>query len=139
MHTLFRNALFWLLMLALPLQGNMVAGGFAFASGSLPQPQSTVRTGHDMASHASVAHHEHEAHDQQQFSDDCEGMPGCTNGQHTAGKCMLSAHCAVVAVPSQPLPLVLAAVTPTLPVALQHARRLAFCTGAPERPPRSLA
>lgn len=128
MSAVFRKALFWLLMLALPLHGAAaVAMGLASAaSAHAASVQAARMVQVDAAAHP--------------VAPDCADMPDCGFSTHASLKCGLSSSCGVVAAPpaspphafSMPLARRLHLAAP-----VQHA--IAFCTGAPERPPRPIA
>lgn len=130
MSAVLRKALFWLLMLVLPLHGiaasivplHAIGHGAAQMQQGLPE---VAGSGLDVALAQSAA-------------TDCVGMlAGCDHPQ-VAGlfKCGLSAVCALVAVPDLQRSCFLQAQASQAPVAALPQLQVAFCTGAPERPPR---
>ena len=130
MSAALRKALFWIVMLALPLHG--------IASTMMPLHATggqTVQTqqafGHmdsDMADASATVQHE---------SKDCAGkLPGCDFSHHAMVKCVVSGACAFVAAPGSALTSFVRSRPADAPPTLQTNVRIAFFTGAPERPPR---
>lgn len=134
MSALLRKALFWLMMLAIPLQG--IAGvamrplhapayamGQMQAAGGMDVHASDAMPG--MAQHA--------------VKDCADVLPGCDH-RHAGGllKCGLSAACGLVAGPAVQMPAFVRPGPSQAPAPLRSNLRVAFCTGAPDRPPRSL-
>lgn len=135
MSAALRKALFWLIVLVLPLHGLAAASmtlPHVRAQGVMQMPESAVqstRSGMDVGLMAV------------QTADDCAGMTGGCDHPHAAGvlKCGLSAVCGLVAAPSLQMPSFLQPGSSRAPVPMQMRPRVAFCTGAPERPPRLLS
>lgn len=131
MSAVLRKALFWLLMLVVPLQG--IAGSVmqlhAPAQGMVRMASSSNTPTSNMAMHASAP--THAVHP-------CAGsVPGC-NDRHAPGmlKCGLSAACGLVAAPALQPRTFLQLPASEAPQARFLRLQVAFCTGAPERPPR---
>lgn len=130
MSAALRKALFWLVMLAFPLQGLATTGVSLHALG-----HGVMQMVPEAATHATDNPSSTQAH----ALADCAGpAKGCEDCQSPGVvKCGLSAACAIVAAPGlqmraplQKMPAVHPTATPPNPFA-------GFCTGAPDRPPRS--
>jgi hypothetical protein len=138
MSVALRKALLWLVMLAFPLQGIAAASlpllrGAGCAVMRMEMRAGSVSIMHpdvhaDRMSMASPAAKEHGE------------MPGCDD-PHAAGllKCGQSGVCSLVAAPTLQMPSLLQAGSSPSPAPLTATLRVAFCTGAPDRPPRSCA
>lgn len=133
MSAALRKALFWLLMLVIPLQGLAGAVMPLHASeAGMGRMHSASNVSAPMTMHAASSAH---------AVDPCAAMVTGCDQSHAPGalKCGLSAVCGLVAAPALQLPPFIP------PLASQAARpeflhlQVAFCTGAPERPPRILA
>jgi hypothetical protein len=131
MPAVLRNALFWLLMLVVPLQG--IAGTVmqlhAPAQDMMRMASSSGAHGSDMAMHAAAP--THAAHP-------CAGRVAGCDDRHTPGmpKCGLSAVCGLVAAPALQSRVFILVPASQAPQAGCLQLQVAFCTGAPERPPR---
>lgn len=135
MSAALRKALFWLLMLALPLQG--------VAAGVMPihargQPESSHFSMQQAAGETAAA-------GMQQMStsgalDDCASLAvGCEHSRAKgAFKCGLAAACALVAAPGLERLSLADSRSSQAPHAPYLQSQVAFQTGAPERPPRLL-
>lgn len=131
MATALRKALFWVLMLVLPLQG--IAAITMMPLHALRQGAAQMQEGSRSGAPsgmdaASMAHP----------SGDCGGMMAGCEHAHAPGlsKCGLSAVCGLVAAPALQLLPLLQVCSSQAPVARLLNVRVAFCTGAPDRPPR---
>jgi hypothetical protein len=158
---LFRNAVVWLMMLALPLQGYAAASMVNCAAGhaehavapraaqSGPQPghyheAATPNAGHphaavgthDHASHAHAGHHEAAA-DPAIEADVAQPPVLSADDQFADAKCSACAACCSGAaiVSSLAVPVVFAA--RTAPVLAALGLPVSFITDGPSRPPRS--
>jgi hypothetical protein len=125
MDATLRKALLWLVLFALPLHG------FAVSTMRLcpdPAMSAAAQAGH----HSAVAAH-----------DDCAGFAdsassACDASKASAGKCSLSTACSMVVAPAmtaEPVPMAESGISPVL---ADTPPEIAFCTGAPDRPPRPL-
>jgi hypothetical protein len=132
MSAALRKVLFWLVMLALPLHGiaattmmplHWPGDGAArmqdrFAQDQPPDMKAAGMTGQSMK--------------------DCPDLMVDCALLHLKGsmKCNLSAPCGLVAAPALHIPAFLGDAGTSTPLVLPSHERIAFCTGAPERPPR---
>lgn len=135
MSAALRKALFWLLVLVLPLHGLAAASMMlphVRAQGVMQMPESALQRSQLNMDAGTVA---------AQAAEDCAGMPASCDHPHAAGvlKCGLSAACGLVAAPALQMPSLLQPGSSRAPVPMRTRLRVAFCTGAPERPPRLLA
>ena len=137
MSAALRKALFWLLMLLLPLQGfaAVVVQPVHGTAHGIARMTAQMRMA-DVAPTPGM----HAVRDTRSMGD-CGGfMPGC---EHAGGsmlfKCSLSAVCGFVAGPAPHAHEFLQPATSLPPLPVCTLPSVAFCTGAPDRPPRSLA
>ncbi len=135
MSAALRKVVFWLVMLAIPLHGIAAA---------------TMMPLH-WPGHGAVQMQEGSAQDEARGMDaaglmkpSMKGyadrlMANCDHG-HLSGpmKCGLSAPCGLVAAPALQLPAFPRIEGASSPALMTSLVRVAFCTGAPERPPRFL-
>lgn len=135
MSAALRKALFWLLMLALPLQG--VAAGVMpiHAAGQTESSHSSMQ---QVAGDTAAAGMRMSAAG---VLDDCASLAaGCEHSRaQGAFKCGLSAACALVAAPGLERLKLADSRSSQAPLAPYLQSQVAFQTGAPERPPRLLA
>jgi hypothetical protein len=121
---MIRKALLWLVLLAFPLHG--------FAAGAMshrPDTAMAVSIGHAHCAGAASAHAQ---------PDGASMICACGLSQEPRAKCSLSAACSLVAAPALALPQALTAEPGPAPALPRELGNFAFCTGAPERPPRTL-
>lgn len=133
MSSSLRKALLWLAILVIPLQG-MAAAGMAM----LPMTSHEAAVTTSMSDMSGAASHADP--DQHPKPTPCaDRLSGCKN-VHGPGamNCALSAACAITAGPVMATVSVLATGAGSTPTAMGARTRVAFLTGAPDRPPRSL-
>ena len=130
MPAVLRKALFWLLMLALPMQTSMAVGAMRISPVSGPQAGMHVM-------HISEAGATGMADDQAPAQPDCAGLPDCAAMHRAGGNCALAAPCALVPVPMGPIAMILPKILGCIPASVAVQRRVFFFTDGPERPPRS--
>jgi hypothetical protein len=132
MSAALRKVLFWLVMLALPLHG--IAGATMMP---LHWPGHGAVQMQDGPAHGQAPGTHANGMSKQSMQDSADLMMDCAHG-HLKGsmKCSLSAPCGLVAAPALHLPAFLGETGTSTPVVLPSHERIAFCTGAPERPPR---
>ncbi|NUO72285.1 MAG: hypothetical protein HOQ10_06170 [Frateuria sp.] len=128
MSSVIRQALLWLVMLALPLQSGMAAGMVLQKDGSPAHAQTAV----DSFMQASAIH-------QVASADDCDGPADCPQMDAAGQGCILFASCGLPAAPAPSSVRVIAAADPTAPDDAVVQRPLSFHTDGPDRPPRSFA
>jgi hypothetical protein len=130
-----RKALFWLLLLALPLHG--VAGGAMKACMEMPMPISQS-TDHSATRHNAAADLGSIAQASEQHGEpDCGTM--ATGGhpvKSSMGGCAASAACGLVAATATPPALFFAPAVAASPAEPPSTPDAGFFTGAPDRPPR---
>lgn len=135
MSAMLRKALFWLVMLALPLHGMAAA-----SMGSMHVP---VRSAAHLRASMSMNMDSGAATTTvgSAAATDCPGMLFGCDQAHGFGleKCGLSAVCGLVAGPVPEMPVFVRSGLSRTAAPAQFYQRAAFCTGAPDRPPRSLA
>lgn len=132
MSASLRKVLFWLVILAIPLHG--IAG-----AGSMPRHQ----VGHAamqmeaVGSAAAAGVMETAATMKQAMTGCADPASDCDHAQSKGiVKCNLSAPCGLVAATSSHSAVSLDRSLSAAPIAVPSHDRIAFCTGAPERPPR---
>lgn len=132
MAAALRKALFWLVMLALPLQGIAVAG---MAPLHVLEHGATQQ---NKASEKSVLAGGNASDMAPQSTGDCAGMMADCDRAPGLLKCALSAVCGLVAAPALQMPASVQSESARAPIAVRSHARVAFYTDAPERPPRPL-
>lgn len=127
MSAALRKALFWLVMLALPLQGLATTSVSLHALG-----HGVMHMVPETGTHATGITKAHALAD-------CAGpAKGCEDCQSPGVvKCGLSAACALVAAPGLQMRASLQEAPAARPTAAPSNPLAGFCTGAPDRPPRS--
>lgn len=130
-----RKALLWLLMLVLPLQGIAALSMMPLHALERGAPQMRENSATSAAACARVGSMAPQA------ANECDRMMAGCDHSHAGGvlKCGLSAACGLVAAPALQMPSFLQPGSSRAPVRMQTRLKVAFCTGAPERPPRLLA
>lgn len=133
MFVVLRTALFWLAMLAVPLQGFAAAGPMPMrmsAHDAVPMQAQSVQASSVQPMVEDTA------------SSDCVDLAiDCSHGSHMPGmaKCALSAGCALVAAPIPQSHVLVQSPSSTVAFPALVSADIAFLTGAPERPPRFLS
>lgn len=128
-----RKALLWLAILVLPLQGMAAAGMVVMPMTS--HEAAVTASMSDMSGAAS-----HADPDRHPTPTPCaDKLSGCQD-VHGPGamNCALSAACGITAGPVMATVSILATNAGSMPAAMRARMRVAFLTGAPDRPPRSL-
>jgi hypothetical protein len=133
MSALLRKALFWLLVLALPMQTSMAVGAMSLAPGAATHAEMHAMQVRDASGPTAMPGVQASA------QRDCANLPDCAALHHAGGKCALAAPCALVAAPMQQAVLFLPTAPRSIPPDATVQRRVSFFTGGPERPPRNLA
>lgn len=131
-----RKALLWLVVLAFPLQGIAAASLPVLRGAGCAVMRMEMQAGSVSIMHPHV--HADRTGMASQAAEEHAEMPGCDDA-HAAGllKCGQSGLCSLVAAPNLQMPSLLQAGSSPSPAPLVASLRVAFCTGAPDRPPRS--
>lgn len=135
MSAVLRKILLWLAMLVLPVHSfAAVDMGLTHASGhGVMQMTMNAPMGlHSRSASTVMGPH---------GTKDCAGVLADCGDAHGAGAlgCHLAAACGLVAVPAPLVPAFLQHLSSALPDIPRSNVRIAFFTGAPDRPPRALA
>lgn len=132
MSPALRKLLLWLVMLAIPLHGiasvAMTAQHWA-GQGSMQMQEGAAPGNSGLAATAATV---------KQSATDCADLTMVCGHSHLKGlaKCNLSAPCGLVAAAAPAIATFLDRSASPAPFGLPSHERIAFCTGAPERPPR---